>query len=317
MKRGVSVAVMGGALCVLATSPLGAQMARETTLHWSVVGGAYDSVARSIVRLRTVAQVERPVTDRNSRLPSRVTFPMTSDGIGIVVDIVYEAGRREYVILTNYHVANLNPFLEELTSQLKQKRVEAPPMSVLEERTYVIHGAGDEPGERIRTVLVSRDLRGDMALLRTVGADRDLVVFPYDIGLPDAELQPRTPVVAGGFRAGEKGLVSWGTVTGIRHHTLGLPHTDYTVSIPVEHGESGNPVFVIRGEDGVPGPDLRFVLVGLLHAQEEGVSYMVPFSAWQGALCETPTGRRRSSHCPSQVASSPGSADGASPGTAQ
>lgn len=297
MKRRGRMAVLVGLLCMVPGSAFGYQMASATTLHWGAVDGNYDSVTRSIVRLHTVAQVERPADRAHRRDGGKLRFPLTGQGLGIVIDAVYQNGRREYVILTNNHVADLNPYLEELTAQLRRKHVKAPTMSVVEAKTYVVRGVGEEASDRIRTVLVARDARGDMALLRTVGAERDLAVFPYDIGVPAAGLETQTPVVAGVLRDGTWSSLTWGRITGVRYHTLGLPHTDYTVSLPLRNGQSGNPVFVVEPGDESAGGPLKFTLVGLMHAREKGVPYMVPFSLWKGTLCETPTGKQRSSHC--------------------
>jgi hypothetical protein len=52
----------------------------------------------------------------------------------------------------------------------------------------------------------------------------------------------------------------------------------------VEHGQSGSPVFVARRIDTDSGPQVSFILIGLLHAREKGTSYMVPTTLWQHAL---------------------------------
>jgi hypothetical protein len=74
-----------------------------------------------------------------------------------------------------------------------------------------------------------------------------------------------------------------------RRHELGEPHDDFVLSLPVEHGQSGSPVFVARRAETAEGPEVSFVLIGLLHAREKGTSYMVPTSLWEHALNPSPS----------------------------
>ena len=72
-------------------------------------------------------------------------------------------------------------------------------------------------------------------------------------------------------------------------HDLGVPHVDYSVDTPLQPGQSGSPVFLIdMGHTGME-PEVRFSLIGLLHAQEKGAHLMVPYSLWAGALAALPS----------------------------
>ena len=76
-----------------------------------------------------------------------------------------------------------------------------------------------------------------------------------------------------------------GTVVEVdRVHELGEAHEDFVLSVPVEHGQSGSPVFISEPVWAEEGLRVEFRLIGMLHAREEGTSYMVPTSLWQHAL---------------------------------
>ena len=72
---------------------------------------------------------------------------------------------------------------------------------------------------------------------------------------------------------------------GDRVHELGQPHEDFVVDLPVEHGQSGSPVFMLdRQADG----RVQFTLIGLVHASEKGEKFMVPYALWKDSLVGLP-----------------------------
>lgn len=256
----------------------------------------YQRVALSIVRIKTIAQVERPAPDPISGLPSTRRSPLVAYGTGIVIDSLRVDGRLEYVILTNYHVADLRILVKEYARKLEERRARASRAVAVESRSYVAFPADRDVREHvIRLVEIAHDESGDMALLRTVNADRALSVYPYEIGFRDGEVPIGASVITTGFTLGGRLITAQGVVTGVRAHSLGVPHADFTLSVPVEPGQSGSPVFLIdHGPYGV-----RYVLIGLLHAREHGEPFVVPYSLWRGTLCRIEAGQRRSRHCKS------------------
>ena len=296
----VTVRASSIALAILATitplaaaqTPLGDERSR------SAVGPGYAEVARSVVRIQTIAQIDKPITDPLTGLPSTRRSPVVAYGNGIVIDTAYVDGQLEYLILTNYHVTNLNLILDDFARKLEERNVRPTRYHAVESKTYVVFGSDpDRRAHRIRTLEIVHDETADMAILRTVGADWALAVFPHEIGFGPGELEPGARVITSGFRMTGPERTIAGRIIGVESHALGVPHADYSVDLPLEPGQSGSPVFVELPP--VPGdPDhSRFALVGLLHAREGRVHLMVPYSLWRQTFCRTPTGQRRSRQC--------------------
>ena len=288
------------ALAMLATAaPLAAAQTPPGAAHPRVAPGpGYADVARSVVRIQTIAQVDRPATDPRTGLPTTRRDRLVAYGTGIVIDTAYVDGHLEYLILTNYHVTNLNLVIDDFARKLEERNVRATRYHAVESKSYLIFGTEpDRRAHRIGTIELVHDETADMAILRTIGADWALTVFPHDIGFGPGELDAGTRVITSGFRMTGPATTIAGTITGVESHALGVPHTDYAVDLPLKPGQSGSPVFIeVLPVPGDPGRS-RFALVGLLHAREGGVHLMVPYSVWGATFCRTPTGQRRSTQC--------------------
>ncbi|MGH7546356.1 MAG: hypothetical protein ACREKI_09260, partial [Gemmatimonadota bacterium] len=135
------------------------------------------------MRIQTVAQVDKPVTDPLTGLPSTRRSPLVAYGTGIVIDTAYVDGRLEYLILTNYHVTNLNLILHDFARKLEERNVSATRFHAVESKSYLVFGSDpDRRAHRIRTQELLHDGTADIAILRTVDADWALTVFPHEIG---------------------------------------------------------------------------------------------------------------------------------------
>jgi hypothetical protein len=247
---------------------------------------AYEAVSASVVRLRTVASVELTLPDPASGLRSVVKRPLSVHGSGVIVGTVEVDGRTEYLVLTNHHVADPTNYVVQEGRFLRENRnnTRAEP-SMPEETFLALSEDGEDSPEDIPLIELARDVRGDMTLLRTVGATRTLVPFTGRIGFEPGAVAEGMQVITTGFPNGGRRMTDSGEIMDVdRRHDLGPPHDDFVLSLPVEHGQSGSPVFVAQRVREAGAEEVRFLLIGLLHAREKGTSYMVPTTLWEHAL---------------------------------
>lgn len=284
MTKGIAAAVVIAHLVL--SAPASTQAIPLGDPIESAAQRAYTSVRESVVRLRTEASVELTLTEPGSGLRSVVKRPLSVHGTGVVIGETLVDGRREYLVLTNHHVADPSNYVVQEGRFLKENRNNRRAVPEFPEETFLTFtedGIGSP--EDIRLVEISRDVRGDMTLMRTVGASRELTVFDGRIGFHDGMVRPGTAILTSGFPNGGARVDDSGTVVEIdRLHDLGEPHEDYVLSVPVEHGQSGSPVFVAEPVWGEDALRVEFRMIGMLHAREEGTSYMVPTTLWQHAL---------------------------------
>lgn len=247
---------------------------------------AYEAVSASVVRLRTVASVELTLPDPGSGLRSVVKRPLAVHGSGVVIGTAEVDGRTEYLVLTNHHVADPTNYVVQEGRFLRENRNNTRAVPVMPEETFLtLSEDGEDSPDDIPMIEIARDVRGDMALLRTVGADRELIAFPGRIGFLPGEAVEGMQVITTGFPSGGHRMTDSGEIMDVsRRHELGPTHDDFVLSLPVEHGQSGSPVFVAHRVRGPAGEAVRFLLIGLLHAREKGTSYMVPTSLWEESL---------------------------------
>jgi len=131
---------------------------------------------------------------------------------------------------------------------------------------------------RVRLEVVGGTAQGDMSLLRTIGSTEELPVFPGRIGMPPGGSEAGMHVFTSGFPSEWNGrqVANTGAIRGSVRHDLGIPHQDLVLDFPVRHGQSGSPVVV--ESDG------EVWLIGLVHATENGKTWVVPFDLWAGTL---------------------------------
>lgn len=247
---------------------------------------AYEAVSASVVRLRTVASVELTVPDPRSGLRSVVKRPLSVHGSGVVIGQVDVEGRTEYLILTNHHVADPSNYVVQEGRFLRENRNNTRAVPLVPEESFLtLSEDGEDSPDDVPLIEIARDVRGDMTLLRTVGATGELIVFNGRIGFEPDEVAKGMQVITTGYPNGGRRMTDSGEIMEVdRRHDLGPPHDDFILSLPVEHGQSGSPVFVAHRVSGESGAEVRFLLIGLLHAREKGTSYMVPTSLWEHAL---------------------------------
>jgi S1-C subfamily serine protease len=252
----------------------------------SLVREQYQRIDASVVQIRTTAQLEYEYLDPRSGLRSLIRRPLSATGTGVVIGRIEVDGRWEYLIMTNHHVADMSNYVIQDGPYLRENRHNTLAVPSVPEESFLI---GEDGQADIELIEVVRDVRGDMTVFRTIGADRELAKFPYHIGYQARRIRPGDRVVTSGFPSGGGKVLETGTVLEVdRLHELGLPHHDFIIDIPVEHGQSGSPLFLVEVEDTDGGPAARFTLIGLLHASENGETFVVPFELWADSLLEEP-----------------------------
>lgn len=271
------------------------QLVLEPQLE-ALVRQAYAQVAPSIVCIRTVVTRDLRMVLPETGLMGMVKSPIALHGTGVVIDsTVTEGGQTEYLILTNDHVAKPSLYFnvhERFLSELKQSASTAS--ADVEERSYIVDSSNDDdPSDDIQVRVIARSPGGDVALLQTVQTPRRLPVFHGRIGYGPDEVKAGDLVITTGFPYGDGARTAFGRVLNTHYqHALGVPHVDYSVDTPLEPGQSGSPVFRVNvGHEGVV-PEVRFSLIGLLHARQSGTHLMVPYADWAGALASLPSHER-------------------------
>ncbi len=262
----------------------------------ALVRQAYAGVAGSIVCIRTVVTRDLPLVVPETGMMGMVKTPLALHGTGVVIDSTVEAGgQTEYLILTNDHVANPSLYFDvhgRMVTELKQSATSTSPD--VTEKSYIVDDSNDEDAsDDIQLRVIARSPAGDVALMETVHTPRRLTVYRGKIGFAPDQVQPGDLVITTGFPYGERARTAFGRILDTHvQHDLGVPHLDYSVNTPLEPGQSGSPVF--RVEISGPGmtPEVRFDLIGLLHARQSGTHLMVPYPDWAGALASLPSHER-------------------------
>lgn len=274
--------------------PAGLAAAQEAVPD-RLVRERYQAVAASVICIRTVVQRELAMVDPVSGLMGTIRSPLAIQGTGVVIDSVMEGGRREYLILTNAHVADPGRYLDLSGKFVTELKDRDRPVPVPHESFVVESWEDDEPADDIRLVEIARDPLADMALLETVHVPRALSVFPGVIGYPEHGVPAGGHVITSGFPVGgERMLTAEGTLESLFYvHRLGRTHVDFSTDLPLEPGQSGSPVFLV--EEGRKGGErtVDFYLIGLLHARQSKQHLLVPYALWASTLVHAPRGGRR------------------------
>lgn len=265
------------AALTLTLTPLGAAAQPGAALaDEAAIRQQYAQIDASIVRIRTIARLpaEPGVRERE---------PLSVIGTGVVIGTLQVDGQTEYLILTNHHVADASNYVIQDGPFLRENKRNSRAFPTAPEESYVVAEDRDEiMPDDVRLMELSRNVRGDFALLRTVGAQRPLVPFAGAIGYGAEGVPQGAPIITSGYPYTGGKVLALGTVLETdRHHALGQPHVDFTVDLPVARGQSGSPVFHVQA---TPGGAYRFTLIGLIHAAERDDRFMVPFALWQESL---------------------------------
>lgn len=233
---------------------------------------------RSIVRVFAEARLPHP---------DGIAAPyfVGASGSGVVIGEVQVRGRTEYLILTNHHVAHPGNYVRFEQGQRISVTDNHWTGAVAPEKQF-IRMPGQEP---VALEVIAGSATADMALLRTVGAARELAVFRGHIGSPATDLTVGYKVFTSGFPNILDGgrVVNFGAISSRTVHHLGIPHQDIVLDFPVGHGQSGSPVVAeYQGE---------LWLIGLVHAVDARNTYVVPYPLWAETLSHAMLGKRAAS----------------------
>jgi S1-C subfamily serine protease len=252
------------------------------------VMSAFDGLAESIVRIRTVADLGRTQPKPGPRSAKAAVRPYSVDGSGVVIGRTVVDGRTEYLILTNHHVADASNYVLEEGGYLRVNPSNTLAVPSVPEASYILETPGDSVAPTdVALIELVRLVRGDMALMRTSGASRELTVFEGAIGYRKGEIVAGAPIVTSGYPWGGERITAAGTIEEVGYvHELGLPHTDFVVDVPVEPGQSGGPIFLVERSAKEASP--RFRLIGLVHAKDRDRNFAVPYDLWAESLDEFP-----------------------------
>lgn len=233
----------------------------------------YSRISESVVQIRSTAEIPLRHGMLIDGKPQYKNFDIHSHGSGIVVGEVEISGRTEYLVLTNHHVADFSLYVDTDGVIPKDKLNNRQAVPTRKEVSYLI----EEPSLNglqtdISLIEVLRDPRGDLALMRTVGATRELSV--YRGAIDRGQVRVGALAVTSGYPLGkgrqEVYLTQFQSAAVL--HLIGFPHTDIVLDHAVEGGHSGGPVFAVEERDG----QIVFTLIGLAHALHQGKAYVVP-----------------------------------------
>ncbi|HUE95200.1 MAG TPA: serine protease [Longimicrobiaceae bacterium] len=279
MTRSILVAASTVTLAI-AAAPAAAQMSDADVLR------DFAGLAESVVRIRTVADLNYSPVDHRVGQDTPGSRPYSVDGTGVVVGRTRVDGNIEYLILTNHHVADASNYVLEDGGYLRVNPRNTMAFPRVAEESYLMKEERDSiTGADMRLIELVRRVQGDMTLMRTIGAQRELGVFEGEIGYRAGEIAPGHRVVTSGYPWGRHQIAAIGTILEVDFpHDLGIAHADFVVDLPVEPGQSGGPVFLVEeGEEGVV-----YRLIGLVHAKDRERNYAVPFDLWEEALPDFP-----------------------------
>ncbi len=197
---------------------------------------------------RSVVEVER----RTRYRAGAIAREMVNFGTAVVIGEQTVDGRREYLLLSNEHVAHNHHVRGRST-------------------LYIVQGSGVRSPIRVEALAV--DARRDQALLRTAGCDVAFPVPRFVIGPPPEDVKRDTSFTVG-YGNGRFSTLA-GDILSTTHEDWGLDC--YELDRPVGGGQSGAPLVVI-------GTDRRLYLPALVFCGTSGYTDATPLDWRRGVL---------------------------------
>lgn len=196
---------------------------RPTAVPQDVLRQCEQVVARSIVR------IER----RTSYQSGAKLQQMLNHGTGVIVGKEMVNGHREYLILSNEHVAHNDHVAGRST-------------------LFIVAGDGVRTPILLETLYT--DSRRDQALLRTVRCETSFEVPQYVLGPPPEDVR-RDLTFTEGYGNGKFNILT-GDILSTQSTDWGI--RCYTFDVAVGPGQSGAPLVVIGGDKQLYLPALVF-----------------------------------------------------------
>ena len=232
---------------------LGSASAGPSSTRSPAAGSLRDTealVARSIVRINR----------QTSYRAGKKLLHMANFGTGVIIGVQTVGGRREYLILSNEHVARNNHVAGQST-------------------LTIAAGYGVKTPIALETIAV--DYHRDQALLRTVGCTTTFAVPHYVIGPPREDARADTAFTEG-YGNGRFNTLA-GDILSTRAVDWGV--RSYRIDVPVGAGQSGAPLVVI-------GADRRLYLPALIFCGTDRYTDATPLHAGEGVLQRVALGRQ-------------------------
>jgi hypothetical protein len=290
VKRIVRTAALAAALAQTPISVHAQEQVSAPTAAAEAIQSEFEAIAGTVVRIRTVAKLEYERTDRATGEAVTASRPYSVDGTGVVIGHLEVDGRVEYLILTNHHVADASNYVLAEGGYLRVNPNNTMAVPSVYEETFLMEESSDSIGANdIRLIELVRHVRGDMTLMRTVHAHRELPIFTGQLGYEDGEVRAGDRIITSGFPHGRSKIVKVGEILETdKAHNLGIPHDDFAIDIRVAPGQSGSPVFRIEERASEEGTAFDFRLIGLVHARDEESNYVVPYRLWLDLIHKFP-----------------------------
>jgi hypothetical protein len=180
---------------------------------------------------------------------------MINHGTGVIIAEQYVNNHREYLLLSNEHVAQNHHVSGDSTSTL-----------------YIVQGKGVLHAPILLETLAA-DSKRDQALLRTVQCEESFIVPDYLIGSPPGDVR-RSVAFTEGYGNGKFATLE-GEILSPNAQDWGL--RCYRIDVSVGAGQSGAPLVLI-------GTDKRLYLTGLVFCGNDRYTEATPLHAGKGIL---------------------------------
>lgn len=210
-----------------------------------------DEINPSVVCIRDKAMYEAKGIGDFSLKEKKVAWIQKGHGSGTIFKEVEHEGRREYLILTNYHVA----YSKKIIGGAR----------MLKQELFLVENEEDSfTDDDIALEKIANSPDNDMTILRTIGAP-ELPVAKMKMGLPK-ELNGDDRLFTSGFPLAENKIATEGQISSTTFYeaiVVPVPLEVYSANISIDSGQSGSPVAIPVKENG----KTVFYCIGLVYAK--------------------------------------------------
>ncbi|MBR9700360.1 trypsin-like peptidase domain-containing protein [Candidatus Woesearchaeota archaeon] len=206
-------------------------------------------------------------------------------GTGVVIGEEEIEGNKEYLILTNNHVVRAGNY-NRLMIEAEPGKYVVDALLEHHELALIEDGYDNTKG-KMGLEVIATAVDHDAALVRTVGAQEKLSVFPHSLGMPDDEITLEKPAVTSGFPLGLNKIVTGGkliTKDAIDFMLTPVPNKHYLADISIDPGQSGSPVVMPRFVTANGGIYVDFGLIGLVYGKAENydtIRMITPYNQFE------------------------------------
>ena len=262
---------------LLATTPVFGSTAQSQTSETTLYDTVTAELKKNVVCIRGKPQYSAPTMNPATKDIISIVKLGRYHGTGFVYDTEMVNGKKEYLILTNNHVASNDAI-----------SVSGATVWTLDKNDLFIVENTYDNDEKNATKLevIAVDPDHDAAILRTINAEmgkQQFQVYKGKFGLPKATLGPKDELITFGFPYGRSKVEVTGAVSAMEYVDVDVtayPNTAYLANIPIDPGQSGSPVFYFTKE-GTPH------MIALVYAGMDGsdtIKLLTPESGFRELL---------------------------------